>query len=122
MSNVIAPFDGAAVKISGNTYPVVLTLNEIGRFEQTGGEFYGVFHRLYSENPSIKMSEILTLIQLGLIGAGMSESDAVKTMGKVTAKDLLQLEYDVKNLMAVTLVPDDDSDSEDTEDTDPKKN
>ena len=122
MNDVIPPFDGATVNIAGETYPVVLTLNEIGRFEQAGGEFYGVFHKLYSDNPSIKMADAMMLIKLGLTGAGMSDDKVGKIMQKVTVKDLLQLEYDVKNLMAVTLVPDDADEVDTDEDEDNKKN
>ena len=98
---MLAPVDGIIGNIAGDDYPLKLTLDEIGRFEQQSGiGIYEMFEMMADRSTQkLKSTQTIMLIECGLIGGGKSEQEASQIISRIQLKDIFQL-----NVVAVAVL------------------
>jgi hypothetical protein len=101
-----APRGGLVENICGETYPMLLRLREIERFEDKYRGVFDLWEGFFRDGKMPSSSEVRDLIALGLIGAGMKEAAADTVLQRATPEDLQDLYSIARALLGCAFMPD----------------
>lgn len=101
-----APRGGVVEYLGGASYPFVLRVGEIERFEDRHRSVFEVWDGFFRGGKKPTMREVQDLVALALVGGGKKDHDADKIVSGCTPADLLRL-YDIAQAaLGVAFMPD----------------
>jgi hypothetical protein len=105
---------GIVEQIGGASYPLVLRIGELIRFEKKHRSIYDFSDGYFRDGKRGGVSEVMDIIALGLVGGGMTDKEADAVVNSVGTKGLQRLEMIAMGLLGAALI-------EDTPEDDKKK-
>ncbi|MEL7281347.1 MAG: GTA-gp10 family protein [Pseudomonadota bacterium] len=103
-----APLGGIVGEINGNSYPMVLRIAEIERFEKHHDfGVFGLFDQLLDRGGSVKLTYCRDIVALSLIGGGLTERAADQVLADCPTHAALALRGLAQELLLAAFVPPD---------------
>ena len=102
-----APDGGVVAKLGGRSRPLVLTIDEIERFEAEYSPvgFFEVMGQFFGRGPQPQARHCRDLVALGLVGGGMSNQEADKILADMRVCDLLEIKSVAQDLIVAAFAP-----------------